>query len=253
MSRHAQVVTEHEPRDGRMTRTDFDAWVLAQPRVHQVPGAEHALWVRWCAETLARGHRIEVELPPLAPPPAAFDDALPPIAPQTLLSLDPDGPLVAYTDGSGTIAEKPCGAGVVIFDGDVPILEASRFLGNGTNNRAELAAVGIALVVTDHEDLRGRVLLVRSDSMYAIGALTRAADTEAGRPNAKLINHIRGLLRGRAVRFEHVPGHSGIAGNERADQLAGLARRRGMTAEARAGMARNGFAATCSDGAGGSR
>ena len=230
MSRHAQVVTEHEPRDGRMTRTDFDAWVLAQPRVHQVPGAEHALWVRWCAETLARGHRIEVELPPLAPPPAAFDDALPPIAPQTLLSLDPDGPLVAYTDGSGTIASKPCGAGAVIYAGDVVVLEASRFLGLGTNNRAELAAIGIAVATTADSSLASRELVVRTDSEYALGALTRAHDTDPTRPNAKLINHIRGLLRGRAVRFEHVPGHSGIPGNERADQLAGLARRRGMTA-----------------------
>jgi ribonuclease HI len=55
---------------------------------------------------------------------------------------------VAYTDGSGTIATRPCGAGVVIFDGDVAIIEASRYLGLGTNNRAELSAIGLALVIT---------------------------------------------------------------------------------------------------------
>ena len=199
------------------TRADFDAWAAAQPRGHRVPGADHALWIRWCASMIARGARIDVELPP-------------PLASDTLLALDAHGPLVAYTDGSGTIASKPCGAGAVIYAGDVVVLEASRFLGLGTNNRAELAAIGIAVATTADSSLASRELVVRTDSEYALGALTRAHDTDPTRPNAKLINHIRGLLRGRAVRFEHVPGHSGIPGNERADQLAGLARRRGMTA-----------------------
>lgn len=249
------------------TRADFDAWLAAQPRPdHVVTGYAHGVFVRWCAAVLARGGRVDLDEVLFAAPTFLPDDG-PELstgpAPEEAPNLDahfaqinvsdPDRPLVAYTDGSGTIATKPCGAGVVIYDDEVVILEASRFLGNGTNNRAELSAIGIAVATTADPSLASRELLVRSDSEYAIGALTRAHDTERERPNAKLINHIRGLLRGRAVRFEHVPGHSGVLGNERADQLAGLARRRGMTARARADMAHNGFTATCSDGGGGSR
>lgn len=130
-------------------------------------------------------------------------------------------PLIAYTDGSGTVAHLPCGAGVVVFDGDLAVIEVSRPLGLGTNNRAELCAVGLALYVTP----RARPLVVRSDSEYVIGALTGPRDTPVGRPNADTINYIRRSMRGRAVTFEWVKGHSGIAGNERADELAGRARR----------------------------
>lgn len=136
------------------------------------------------------------------------------------------GPLVAYTDGSGTRAHMPSGAGVVVYDGATIIMEASRHLGNGTNNHAELSAVRVALYITNTAELRARELLVRSDSMYTIGSLTREEDCEAYRPNAVLINIIRRMMAGRAVRFEHVRGHAGVVGNERADELANLGRLR---------------------------
>lgn len=221
------------------TRADFEAWLAAQPRPdHAVVGYAHAIFMRWCASVYARGGRIDLDEVPVAAPtrlaPEEEGLSLVEVLDASLEDLDPARPLVAYTDGSGTRAHLPCGAGVVIFDGDVVILVASRFLGNGTNNRAELAAIGIAVATTEDPSLVGRELLVRSDSEYALGALTRAHDTDPDRPNAKLINHIRAMLRGRRVRFEHVPGHAGIAGNERADELAGLARRRGIAARERA-------------------
>lgn len=131
-------------------------------------------------------------------------------------------PLVAYTDGSGTMAHLPSGAGVVVYDDGVAVLEASRFLGNGTNNHAELSAVRVALAITDP----ARPLVVRTDSMCAIGVLTKAEDTKPSKPNARLINLIRRALVGREVTFEHVRGHAGIEGNCRADKLANLARTR---------------------------
>ncbi len=135
-------------------------------------------------------------------------------------------PLVAYTDGSGTIATKPCGAGVVVYDGDDVVLEVSRHLGNGTNNRAELCGIGLALAVTDEPSMRVRALVIRSDSTYAIGAISAAHGPWDGAANAKLIRYVRSLLVGRSATFEHVRGHAGVAGNERADKLAGLARLR---------------------------
>lgn len=135
------------------------------------------------------------------------------------------GALVAYCDGSGTIAEKPCGAGVVIFDDGVAVIEVSVHLGNGTNNVAELSAVRVALGICGASDLRARHLLVRSDSMYTLDSLMAAYDPHPTAPNARLITTIRQRMARRGnVSFEHVKAHSGEPGNERADVLAGDAR-----------------------------
>lgn len=143
--------------------------------------------------------------------------------------MNPDT-LVAYCDGSGTMAHLPCGAGVVIYDVGEVVMEASRYLGPGTNNHAELSAVRVALAITDVPGWRERRLLVRTDSMYTIGALSAPHDPVPERPNARLIVATRRLLVGRRVFFQHVKGHSGEPGNERADALAGLARLRGVAA-----------------------
>ena len=132
------------------------------------------------------------------------------------------GALFAYTDGSGTVASLPCGAGVVVYDGAEVILEAARHLGPGTNNHAEVSAVRIALAITAP---LARPLVVRSDSLYTINALVGRPPDE-GATNARLILATRRLMLGRVVAFEHVRGHVGLAGNERADELATLGRLR---------------------------
>ena len=158
-------------------------------------------------------------------------------------------PLVAYTDGSGTTADKVCGAGVVVYRGGEVILEASRHLGPGTNNHAELSAIRVALAITDATGLRDRDLVIRSDSEYAIWCATSSAEPSPSAKNAKLIALVRAAMRGRRVRVEWVKGHAGDPGNERADALAGLARLRctGATEHMlvdRDGVARNARALT---------
>ena len=225
-------------------RADFLAWAEAQTRIaHPVPGYEHALFLCWCSSVLLAGERVADEsydrLPPVPPaaPAAEACDATPtvdapadaldaPLTPELSTVDRGEELLVAYTDGSGTIAERPCGAGVVVYLGAEVILEASRHLGNGSNNHAELSAIRVALAITDAPGLRELELVIRSDSEYAIGAVTRASETEAHRPNARLISLVRRAMRGRRVRVEWVRGHSGVEGNERADELADLARRR---------------------------
>lgn len=166
---------------------------------NHVPGYAQAHYVRWAAADILREHREHLER---------------------------TRPLVVYTDGSGTQAHLPCGAGAVVYDGDVIVLEASRHLGCGTNNHAEISAVRVALAITDTPAWKGRPLVIRTDSMCAIGALTRPDETKAHKPNAKLIAIVRRMLVGRAVTFEHVKGHAGVEGNERADRLANLGRLR---------------------------
>lgn len=131
----------------------------------------------------------------------------------------------AYTDGSGTFSQRPCGSGVVIYDGDEIIAEASRFLGLGTNNHAELSAVRLAVHLMRFEPLRGHRLTICSDSQYAIHMCSRRGELDPFRPNARLINVIRRMMVGLDITFEHVKGHSGLEGNERADALASMGRR----------------------------
>lgn len=127
---------------------------------------------------------------------------------------------VAFTDGSGTTKERPAGIGVALYaPGRAPELIAEN-IGPGTNNRAELMAIWRALrAVPD----TAQALLIRSDSEYAIGAVSKDWARNA---NAELIEHIRKdlSLRGH-VRFEHVDGHAGVEGNEIADRLSGIGRK----------------------------
>jgi ribonuclease HI len=127
-----------------------------------------------------------------------------------------------WTDGACSGNPGPAGLGVVIIDGATR-RELSEYLGEGTNNIAELTAILRGLEeVTD----RQRPVIVYSDSAYSIGLLTKAWKAKA---NAELVAALRALCRGFAdLRFVKVAGHSGIPDNERTDQLAtaAVARRR---------------------------
>ena len=119
-----------------------------------------------------------------------------------------------WTDGACTGNPGPAGLGVVIVDGERRE-ELSEYLGQGTNNIAELTAILRGLQkVRDRE----RAVLVYSDSQYSIGLLTQAWKAKA---NKELVEELRALCRQfRDLRFIKVAGHSGIALNERCDQLA---------------------------------
>jgi ribonuclease HI len=132
--------------------------------------------------------------------------------------------LRAFTDGSGTRSHLPCGAGVVVYEDDAIIIEASRPLGLGSNNHAELSAVRVALAITDGPEHRDKDIVIVTDSQYVMRVLTDVG-APVDRPNARLIALTRRSMRGRSVSFQHVRGHSGVEGNERADVLAGRARR----------------------------
>lgn len=125
-------------------------------------------------------------------------------------------PIVIYTDGACTGNPGPAGIGVVILDGRER-REISEYLGQGTNNIAELTAIERALAAVTPEE-RARPVLVHSDSSYAIGLLSKGWKAKA---NTDLVTRIRGLARNFGdLRFVKVRGHSGVAENERCDELA---------------------------------
>ena len=65
-------------------------------------------------------------------------------ASQTGGTAVPEGAIVAYADGACSGNPGPCGAGIVLIDGRSR-RELSAFLGEGTNNIAELTAIELAI------------------------------------------------------------------------------------------------------------
>jgi ribonuclease HI len=125
--------------------------------------------------------------------------------------------VIAYTDGACTGNPGPAGLGVVLLVADQR-LEISEYLGNGTNNIAELTAILRALEAPEAE---GRALVIHTDSQYAIGVLSKGW---RAKKNVELIGTLRDHLKrhGRTT-LRYVPGHAGVPLNERADELARLA------------------------------
>lgn len=131
-----------------------------------------------------------------------------------------DKATVAYCDGSGMTSDKVAGIGVAIYQrGEKPVFIAEN-IGKGTNNVAELRAIWRALKQFPHVKQR---IVICSDSEYAIGSMTKAWNASA---NAELIRHMREDLALRPnVTFKHVDGHTGVEGNEVADDLANIGRK----------------------------
>jgi ribonuclease HI len=119
-----------------------------------------------------------------------------------------------WTDGACSGNPGLAGIGVVIV-GDGPQREISEYLGEATNNIAELTAILRGLgAVSD----RKRAVIVYSDSAYSIGLLTQ---NWKAKKNIELVDELRALCRQFAdLRFVKVLAHSGISLNERVDQLA---------------------------------
>ena len=126
----------------------------------------------------------------------------------------PAGALAIYTDGASSGNPGPSGIGVVLRWGEHE-KEVSRFIGEGTNNIAELEAIRVGLELVKRTDLPVRVF---TDSSYAIGVLTQGWKAKS---NPELVARVRKeMVRFGDLRLIKVKGHSGVAPNERADLLA---------------------------------
>lgn len=126
----------------------------------------------------------------------------------------PDGAIIVYADGACSGNPGPAGLGVVIVEGDER-RELSEYLGQATNNIAELTAILRAA-----EALRGRSEPVRiyTDSRYSIGVLTQGWKAKK---NPELVKTVKSALAALPdVTLQYVPGHAGVALNEHADALA---------------------------------
>jgi len=126
-----------------------------------------------------------------------------------------DGEIIVYADGACSGNPGPAGLGVVILDGEKR-RELSEYLGDGTNNIAELTALLRGMdAVADGT----RPVILHTDSRYAIGMIKSGWRVKA---NHALVAKVREAYNGLGDRAElvYVPGHAGVELNERADELA---------------------------------
>lgn len=119
-----------------------------------------------------------------------------------------------YTDGASSGNPGPSGIGVLLRYGEYE-KEISKYIGNKTNNMAELEAIKTGLLELKKKDLPVRIF---TDSTYAYGVL--ACGWKA-RKNQKLVNSIKKIIATfKDLKVIKIKGHKGHEGNERADFLA---------------------------------
>lgn len=128
-----------------------------------------------------------------------------------------------YTDGSASPNPGPCGSGVSFF---LPardlILDMGSSLGVGSNNYAELYALGMALsyiplLVANH---RIDSVYLFSDSKLALNAATsNSASLAHPVISASLKKLYRTALEICSLELHWIRGHSAIGGNERVDRI----------------------------------
>lgn len=144
-------------------------------------------------------------------------------SPSTLLPSAPDRILI-WTDGSCRGNPGPGGwAYAASFDGKARCVSGS-VLAQTSNIQMELLAVGKALASLKRRDLpvtlyTDLMMIVQGMNEWRAGWIARNWKNVAHR---QLWEHIIALADGHeaGVTFEHVPGHSGIVGNEEANRLA---------------------------------
>lgn len=187
-----RVEIRYKPNDGRAYRAAVRNLVVA---------AEATL------------HPDEACAPPAeTPAPSVAQAGGPPKKPQ--VHGLPQGTWVAYTDGACSGNPGPAGLGAVILSPDGKVHEGLEYLGEATNNVAELTGILRALEWIPSE---ARLIVVHTDSQYAIGVLQKGWKAKA---NQELVLRTKREVEARRARLVYVPGHQGVPLNERADELA---------------------------------
>lgn len=126
----------------------------------------------------------------------------------------PENTICIYTDGAASGNPGPAGIGVWLAY-EKHEKSISRYIGEATNNIAELEAIRTGLSEVKNRHLPVRVF---TDSSYAYGLLVLGWKAKA---NRNLVESIKALVADfRDLKFIKVKGHDGNEGNERADFLA---------------------------------
>lgn len=127
--------------------------------------------------------------------------------------------IVCFTDGACKGNPGRAGCGVLIQLPNGREIEHSRYLGEATNNIAELSAILDVLKIIEEENIPdGVVIEICTDSKYVQGVLSLGWKAKT---NRELIMNIKQRMKNRGnIQLHWVAGHAGIPQNERADALA---------------------------------
>ncbi|MCB9229751.1 MAG: ribonuclease HI [Deltaproteobacteria bacterium] len=135
--------------------------------------------------------------------------------------------IVIYTDGACKGNPGPGGWGLILVSPDGQIRERGQHVPDTTNNRMEMQAVLEGLRLAKGQSAP---VVILTDSSYLINGMTRWVHgwvrnnwiTSAGQPvlNQDLWKQLTETAQKMDLRYIHVRGHAGIAGNERADTIA---------------------------------
>lgn len=141
-----------------------------------------------------------------------------------------DDPVHVFTDGAcGSNGRKGAAAGIGVYWGpDHPLNTSERIGGRQTNNRAEIHAAVKAL--KQAREMGAIHVTLYTDSSFLINSITKWINkwkkngwklTDGGLvKNKEDFEELDSVRTGLKVEWVHVSGHSGIEGNEKADQLA---------------------------------
>lgn len=122
--------------------------------------------------------------------------------------------ICVFTDGASSGNPGPSGIGVLLRYGKHE-KEITQFIGNATNNIAELKAIQAGLAAVKNTDIPVRLF---TDSKYAYGLLVLGWKP---RKNQEIVDTIKKTItKFKDLKIIKVKGHSGHAGNEKADILA---------------------------------
>ena len=125
-----------------------------------------------------------------------------------------EGKICVFTDGASAGNPGPSGIGVWLKFGEHE-KEISKFIGNATNNIAELKAIQAGLSAIKHKDIPVRLF---TDSSYAYGLLVQKWKA---RKNQQIVETIKSMMsKFKDLKIIKIKGHSGNPGNEKADFLA---------------------------------
>jgi ribonuclease HI len=125
-------------------------------------------------------------------------------------------PLVWYSDGSKTDTATGCG----IYCEEYSINRSERLSDYSTVMQAETIAIKICAEEMNQRNLKDRNIFIFSDSQAALKAITKSSISTLTVKDC--VNSLNILGRNNKLVLSWVPGHSGIPGNEKADELANL-------------------------------